>query len=76
MDGRALAVGDTVTVKGYKTRATVTRVLRAPVGGNNWAGWVELQPALNGYTRWPMEDLEYVANSIRKSFAIKRKNHD
>lgn len=55
-------VGDVVTVKGRKTHAQVVRVLKKDHGvmGGNWSGWVEVDPALCGYRRHAVEDLQLV----------------
>jgi hypothetical protein len=55
-----MKVGDWVTLKGKKTRAKVTKVLDLPHRQNNWDGWVEISPALGGFTRWSIDDLEPV----------------
>lgn len=55
-------IGAIVTVKGRKTRARVVRVLPAKLHevGTTWNGWVEVDPPLNGFTRWELSELEIV----------------
>lgn len=55
-----MQVGDVVTIKGKKTRATVVQVLD---GHKDWSGWVEISPALGGFTRWHTEELQLASSS-------------
>ena len=57
-----MRAGDTITLKGQKTRAKIVRVYprRHWTTLNNWEGWVQIDPPLGSYTRWPVDELEFV----------------
>jgi hypothetical protein len=55
-----IQVGSVVTKIGQKTRATVIRDLYKPHAQNRWGGWVEVAPALSGFTRYHRDELELV----------------
>lgn len=58
--GWSVQKGDVVTVKGFKTRAKIVRTLDKRHAQNNWTGWVEIDPPLNGFSRYHKDDLEVI----------------
>jgi hypothetical protein len=60
-------IGAIVNVKGRKARSKIVRVFERIEHWtrNDWAGWVEVDPPLSGYSRWPVEELEFVKDSRR-----------
>ena len=46
--------GDVVTRVGFKTRATIVRVIKR----NTWPTCVKVDPPLGGYTYWDASELE------------------
>lgn len=52
--------GDLVIVKGFNKRAKVVRTLDKPHAQNDWRGWVEIDPPLNGFSRYHKDELEVV----------------
>lgn len=59
--------GTVVRRKGFKTRATVVRVLDNTKAEVNWRGWVEVDPPLGAFKRWPVDALEVVREAPPRS---------